>query len=210
MGARSDTVAVSPRQNRVDPMGNLIATSERGVWLGNRGGALHDEHERIRRTHASRQWIYCLLDFKGRRRELMQPGKYTELFFLDEPTALAAGHRPCAECQRARFNELKALWPEASDSLRADDIDRRLHPERIDQAKAKVTYDARLADLPDGAMVLTENEPSLLWKGRLHRWTPAGYRESHPATPAEQVAVLTPRSLIAVLASGFEVQTALD
>lgn len=209
---------MSPLQNRVDPLGNLIADPARGAWLGNRGGALHDEHRRIRRTHTSRRWIYCLLEFKGRRRALMQPGKYTELFFLDEPTALAAGHRPCAECQRKRFNEVRSLWPggnEGPGAPRADEIDRILHRERIDRARAKVTYDTRLDDLPDGAMVLAgdggdERVPTLLWNGRLHRWTPAGYRDDRPATPAEHVTVLTPRSLVAVLASGFEVQTALE
>ena len=90
-----------PRQNRVTPFSTLIATPARGRWLGNRG-CLHDDHGQVRRLYQNRRWIICLLDFKGVRRQLMQPGRWTELFILDEATALAAGHRPCAYCQRAR------------------------------------------------------------------------------------------------------------
>jgi hypothetical protein len=202
----------SPRQNRVDPRGAVIATPARGAWMGNRGGALHDERGRIRRTHAGRRWIYCLLEFKGRRREVMQPGRYTELFFLDEATALAAGHRPCAECQRARYDELRSLWP--APGARADAIDRALHPERIDGEGRKVTYEATLSELPDGTMVLAEADggegaPHLLWEGGLHRWRPGGYADRVEARPGDRVAVLTPRALVEVLARGFEIETAL-
>ena len=102
---------MSPHQNRVDPFGRLVADPARGAWFGNRG-CLHDDEGQIRRFHSGRRWIYCRLEFKGRRRELLQPGRYTELFFLDEVTAFAAGHRPCAECLRERFNEFRAHWPD--------------------------------------------------------------------------------------------------
>ncbi|HEY3229252.1 MAG TPA: hypothetical protein VGJ87_08530, partial [Roseiflexaceae bacterium] len=101
-----------PYQNRVTPEGALIATTARGTLMGNRG-CLHDERKRIVRTYQVRRWIICLLEFKGRWRAIMSPGKYTELFFLDEATALAAGHRPCAECQRERFTMFRAHWAAA-------------------------------------------------------------------------------------------------
>ena len=101
---------MSPHQNRVDPFGRLVADPVRGAWFGNRG-CLHDDEGQIRRFHSGRRWIYCRLEFKGRQRELLQPGRYTELFFLDEATAFAAGHRPCAECLRDRFNEFRADSP---------------------------------------------------------------------------------------------------
>ncbi len=98
-----------PRQNRVTPFGDLIATPERGTFLGNRG-VLHDDAGRIKRAWQLRRWIVCVLEFRGRKRSVMTPGRYTELFFLDEATALAAGHRPCAECRRARFLAFCDAW----------------------------------------------------------------------------------------------------
>src|SRR5690349_17975636 len=116
-----------PRRNRVTPVGELIATPERGLVFGNRG-CLHDAQGRIRRTHAVKRWIGCRLEFKGRRRvPLMGPGHYTELFFLDEATAFAAGHRPCAECRRADYDRTLALLGEPG----ADALDARLHAERL-------------------------------------------------------------------------------
>lgn len=101
---------VSPLQNRVDPWGVLVADDSRGTFMGNRGGALHDDDRRIVRDQSSQRWIICLTEFKGRRRPVMQPGRYTELFFLDEATALAAGHRPCFECRRADAERFADLW----------------------------------------------------------------------------------------------------
>ena len=124
-----------PRQNRVTPFGDLIATESRGTLMGNRG-VLHDERQRIRRLFNGRRWIYCVLQFKDRRRVVMAPNHYTELFFLDEATALAAGHRPCAECQRGRYREFQAAWAAANPTLTdgagagADRMDAVLHAER--------------------------------------------------------------------------------
>src|SRR5919108_4199279 len=120
------------RRNRVTPLGELIADPARGLVYGNRG-CLHDADGRIRRRYAGRRWIACRLEFKGRRRApLLQPGKYTELFFLDEATAFAAGHRPCAECRRDDYDRFVALWAARHDGEPgAGAIDRRLHGERL-------------------------------------------------------------------------------
>ena len=123
-----------PLQNRVTPFGELIATPARGTLMGNRG-CLHDAQQRIRRTFAVKRWIICVLEFKGRHRQVMAPGQYTELFFLDEATALAAGHRPCAECQRARYDLFRAHWAGRGRTLPgADDMDDVLCRLRADGA----------------------------------------------------------------------------
>jgi hypothetical protein len=180
-----------PRQNRVTPLGELIATPERGLVYGNRG-SLHDEQGRIRRQYAVRRWIACRLDFKDRRRSpLMQPGKYTELFFLDEATAFAAGHRPCAECRRADYNRFTELWPGPPG---ADAIDLQLHGERRRHHVA--------GDLPDGAFVLHDDEPWLVHGDALLRWSPAGYTE-RIARP-RRATVITAPSLVEVLRQGWE------
>jgi hypothetical protein len=120
-----------PRENRVTPAGDLIAHPARGLVFGNRG-CLHDAQGRIRRHHAGRAWIACRLRFKDRRRTLMQPGRYTELFFLDDATALAAGHRPCAECRREDFKAFAELWPGPREArVRAPEIDAQLHAQRL-------------------------------------------------------------------------------
>lgn len=135
---RTSTREPVPRQNRVTPFGDIVASSARGTLMGNRG-CLHDASGRITRPYRLTAWIYCLLEFKGRRRAVMSPGKYTELFFLDEATALAAGHRPCAECQRGRYNEFMAYWGKANaellggEKLRAGAVDAVLQRERVDR-----------------------------------------------------------------------------
>ena len=190
-----------PRQNRVDPFGTIFATSAYGEWMGNRG-RLHDAEKRIVRNWAGKAWIICALDFKGRRRELMSPDSYTELFFLDEPTALAAGHRPCAECRRAAFSGFKAAFAigqaQAGHTVKtAADMDRVLHAERTD-ARA----DGVVAELPDGAMVELDGAAWLKFGDRLHRWTASGYEDSR-AIPPGSATVLTPPSTIAALRAGY-------
>jgi hypothetical protein len=193
-------------QNRVTPLGELVAHPARGLVHGNRG-CLHDEHGRIRRRYAVKRWIACRLEFRGRRRSpLMQPGKYTELFFLDEATAFAAGHRPCAECRREDYVRFAAIWRELHPvEGGADAIDARLHAERIDPTtRAQRHHEAVLDDLPDGAFVLWEGVPRLVLGGELLTWTPAGYTV-RVARPARRVAVVvTPPSLVAVLGAGWE------
>jgi len=188
-----------PHQNRVTPFGELIATEHRGTLTGNRG-CLHDAAKRIRRNFVGQRWIHCLLEFKDRNREIMTPGHYTELFFLDEATALAAGHRPCAECQRERFTLFRAHWPGQS----AVAIDEVLHAERLD-GKLKRTYAARLGELPDGVMVAVKEQAFLIDKQSLLRWTPDGYGERTVGAPETEVRVLTPPSIVRAIAAGYPV-----
>lgn len=199
-----------PRQNRVTPFGGLISTSARGTLMGNRG-CLHDNHGAIRRSYQGTRWILCLLDFKNRRRSIMTPGQYTELFFLDEATGLAAGHRPCAECQRERFNLFREAWaranPALADTLQpaAPAIDAVLHQERVTTAGQKRAYLARLDDLPDHVFVAVDGDPSayLVLKDRLLRWSPFGYEESIRRLTAAPVRALTPPSVVRALAAGY-------
>jgi hypothetical protein len=200
-----------PRQNRVTPVSTLIATPARGQWLGNRG-CLHDEAGRIRRLYQTRRWIICRLEFKGVRRPLMQPGRWTELFFLDEATAFAAGHRPCAYCQRPRYDEFRRAWAAANPQLglgarpSADQIDAVLHAERLDAQRQRRTYPGRLDTLPDGAFVLVEGQACLVRGGRLWPWQPEGYAAPVSLPPDTSLDVLTPRSVVNALAQGFGVQ----
>jgi len=181
-----------PRQNRVTPLGDLIAHPARGTVYGNRG-CLHDAQGRIVRRFQVKRWIACRLEFKGwRRHPLLQPGRFTELFFLDEATALAAGHRPCALCRREDYRAVMTLVGEA----RADAVDERLHAER------GRPWRSPLAALPDGSFVLLGGEPWLVHGEELARWTPGGYAE-RVARPDDEATVVTPPSLVGVLRAGF-------
>jgi len=201
-----------PRQNRVTPFGDLIATPERGTLMGNRGGCLHDAAQRIVRPFASRRWIICLLEFKGRQRSIMTPDRYTELFFLDEATALAAGHRPCAECQRSRYELFREHWAAANRDAAAnarpsaDDMDRVLHAERLGAGRAKHTYRDRLSRLPVGVMVADdEHRAFLVHNSGLLRWTPGGYAGRESRGEDVELSVLTPRSVVRAIARGLPV-----
>src|SRR5215211_794784 len=165
-----------PLQNRVTPLGDLIAHPARGLVYGNRG-CLHDERGRIRRRYNGKRWIACRLRFRGwRRSPLLQSGRFTELFFLDEATAFAAGHRPCALCRREDYNRFVARWRERHpDQAGADAIDEQLHEERLDAAtRRRRIHLVRSDGLPDGAFVLRDGEPWLVLGGDLLRWTPGG------------------------------------
>ena len=195
-----------PRQNRVTPLGELISTPARGLVYGNRG-CLHDEAGRIRSRYDGKRWIACRLRFRERRRApLLQPGRYTELFFLDEATAFAAGHRPCAECRRADYRRLAAIWRELHPRQHgADEIDAQLHRERLSPpTRGQRHHSASIDQLPDGAFVARDGEPLLVLGDRLLRWTPAGYAEGVDRPSAGPVQVITPPSLVAVLSSGWE------
>src|SRR5436309_3868158 len=153
-----------PLQNRVTPLGELVADPARGLVYGNRG-CLHDESGRIRRRYNGKRWIACRLRFRGwHRSPLLQPGRFTELFFLDEATAFAAGHRPCALCRREDYNRFLEL----TGTRGADEIDAQLHEERLARRHAAPP------ELPDGAFVLLDGAPWLAAGGRLRRWTPGG------------------------------------
>ena len=182
-----------PFQNRVTPLGELVATPERGLVYGNRG-RLHDEHGVIRRPWQLKRWISCRLEFRGRYRPggPMAPGRYTGLFFLDDATALAAGHRPCAECRNADYRSFLAL----TGATRAGELDDRLHEERLGPRPER-----NVASLPDGAFVLMDDEPWLVLAGELVRWTPAGYAERRAASG--RAPLVTPPTSVRVLESGW-------
>jgi hypothetical protein len=190
-----------PLQNRVTPLGELIATPERGLVYANRG-CLHDAHGNIRRRHPVKRWIACQLEFRGwQRPALLMPGRFTELFFLDEATALAAGHRPCALCRRADYNHLIALWADLHpDQVGADAIDAQLERERLQAG----THDRRLheapyRELPDGAFVMRDDQPWLVLGNELLAWSPGGYTIRVPRPARGTAAVITPPSLVALL-----------
>jgi hypothetical protein len=194
-----------PLRNRVTPLGELIATAERGLVYGNRG-CLHDEQREIRRFYATKRWIACRLSFRGRRRSpLMAPGRFTELFFLDEATALSAGHRPCAECRRDDYNRFSAIWSALHPGqLGADAIDAQLHEERMAPGKReRLLHEARYSDLPDGTYVLEAGRPRLVLADRLLTWSPGGYTDARRRPRNASATVLTPRSLIAILRTGW-------
>ncbi len=199
-----------PHQNRVTPFSEVIATPERGQWYGNRG-CLHDAAGRLRRDHATTRWIFCELQFKGRWRPVMTPGHYTGLFFLDEATALAAGHRPCAECMRTRYNTFRAAWAAANPGLcasarpSATALDAALHAERWRPEGGRRRYTAAVADLPRGAMVAMGDAAYLVWDAALWLWSPGGYARPNEAMPAE-AQVLTPPSVVRALAGGYMAQ----
>jgi len=200
-----------PRQNRVNPFGELISTPARGTLMGNRG-CLHDQDQHITRPFVLRRWIICLLEFRGRHREVMTPGRYTELFFLDEATALAAGHRPCAECQRERYLLFREEWAgpgaaRAGSRLpSADEMDNVLHAERLDGDGGKRTYFAPVAELPPGVMVVdAEGVPFLVLEKRLARWEPGGYTGSVARPANGSFRVLTPPSIVRAILRGYPV-----
>ena len=194
-----------PLQNRVTPLGELVADPARGLVYGNRG-CLHDDAGRIRRAYAGRRWIACRLEFRGwHRGPLLQPGRFTELFFLDEATAFAAGHRPCALCRREDYVRFGELWASLHrGETGADAIDARLHGERLDGARARRLHGADLDDLPDGAFVLAGGEPLLVRGRRLFPWTPAGYLVPRPRPRSGRAVLVTPPSLVAVLRAGWQ------
>jgi hypothetical protein len=199
-----------PRQNRVTPLGDIVSTPARGTLMGNRG-RLHDEHGALRRPFLGQRWILCLLSFKGWWRPVMAPGQYTELFFLDEATGLAAGHRPCAECQRPRFEHFRARWAAANPRLAggphltAPALDAVLHAERLTPSGRKRTFSASAASLPAGTFVLLPGQSSayLVLDRWLLRWSPFGYDAALARPSAASVRVLTPRSVVKTLAAGY-------
>ena len=197
-----------PLQNRVTPFGEIVAVPERGLFMGNRG-ILHDEDRRIVRSWQVRRWIACRTEFRGRRRELMRPHSYSELFFLDEATAFAAGHRPCAECRHADYTRFTAAWADSVGTpTNADHIDAVLHAERLEGRGAdqrKRCYDEQLGALPDGTFITLDGSAWLLWQDHLLQWSPAGYRlRRRVAGTMRREVVLTPRSLVTVLRAGYE------
>lgn len=199
-----------PKQNRVTPWGELIATPARGTLLGNRG-CLHDAQQQIRKLYLGKRWIICKLQFKNRHRMVMRPGLYTELFFLDEATALAAGHRPCAECSREQFDYFRIIWAQANPRLAkskkppAPFLDNVLHRERITADNKKVLYEAPLSQLPNGSFISLSNDQQayLVLDTALWLWSPQGYLQKLTRKNDRLVQVLTPHSVVKTLAAGY-------
>lgn len=197
--------AAPPRQNRVTPFSNLIADPARGLYMGNRG-CLHDADGKIRRPWRGALWICCVTSFRDRHRTLMQPGCYTELFFLDEAVALAAGHRPCAECRRSDYLAFRAAWDRAGlpVAARAADMDRILHQARVDtKTRGTTRLNLPMENLPDGAFIAVGSQAFLVQGERLLPWQPKGYGAAL-ARPQGWANVLTPAPILAVLAAGYQ------
>jgi hypothetical protein len=195
-------------QNRVDPFGNLIVTKERGKWLGNRG-QLHNSGKTILRPFKHKAWISCELEFKNRHREIMGPNLWTELFFLDEATALSAGHRPCFECRREDAVLFKEAWIKGNPEYGFDrktpigKIDEIIHAERIANNRSKITWIANLKDLPDGTFIHIDEKAYLVKGGIISEWSPSGYSGPCLDGLEENVKVLTPRSVVNALKNGY-------
>lgn len=196
-----------PLQNRVMPDGTIVAAPSRGTLIGNRGGAFHKADQTLEAKHwHSKQWICCVLEFKNRHRDVMQPRRYTELFFLDEATALGAGHRPCFECRRAaaldfatRWNEVRGKTGRAS----AGDMDDVLHSERLEAKGKKRTYRAHLDHLPDHVFIRHQGCIARITGQTLHVWSLDGYGAHLPRPTGIAVEVLTPPSIVTVLGAGY-------
>ena len=194
-----------PLQNRVTPLGEVVTDPARGLVYGNRG-CLHDADGSIRRRYNGRRWIACLLRFRGwHRHPLVQPGRFTELFFLDEATAFAAGHRPCALCRRDDYNRFLEIWRDTHEGqIGADAIDAQLHVERVADDRSQRHHRAPLDALPDGAFVLHEGAPHLVQADSLLRWSAAGYVERNSRPPGVTTRLLTPPSLLGVLRTDWK------
>lgn len=195
-----------PLQNRVTPTGDIIATPHRGLFTGNRG-IIHDPASKtlLKKRWSTPAWLTCVCEFRGRHREVMAQRSWTELFFLDEATALAAGHRPCFYCRRDDANRFRAAWEKGNrvHDVRMHDIDTVLHHERLDQGGKRLhALLVPLDQLPDGAMVQQGEESFLVAQGKAFLWSPAGYvAVEHPPSEA---ALLTPPSTLRTMNAGYQ------
>ncbi len=201
-------------QNRVDPFGNILKTEARGLWMGNRG-ILHNEHKQLLRPFKLKAWITCKLQFNGRKREVMGPNRYTELFFMDEATSFAGGHRPCFECRREDYKRFKTLWLKSNPEYNFDEktsiqkIDDILHRERMNTDKSKVLFDEQLKNIPDGAFLLFNNQPYLISGGLMYQWSPFGYGDGIALPNMATLPVLTPKSILNTFRAGYLPQMAI-
>jgi hypothetical protein len=193
-----------PFRNRVTPFGEIVAVPGRGTLTGNRG-VLHDAQQRIVRDSQVRRWIACRLEFRGRHREIMRPGRWTELFFLDEAAALAAGHRPCAECRHADFVGFRTAWQAAfpAQEWSVDAVDRQLHADRRLGPWHKRTFAAAIDELPVGVFITIDDRAWLLEPDAIFEWSPDRYLSRRARPGSGEVTVLTPRSLVDVLRAGY-------
>ena len=194
-----------PLQNRVTPTGDIVATAHRGMFTGNRG-IIHDPATKtlLKKRWSSPAWITCVCEFRGWQRKVMGGRSWTELFFLDEATAFAAGHRPCFFCRRDDANRFRAAWEKGNGvtDVRAREIDAVLHGERLERRKKRLhPLPMPVAELPEGAMVQQDDESFLILQGRALRWSMAGYREAEFAIDHAQL--LTPPSTLRALNAGY-------
>lgn len=194
-----------PRQNRVDPFGRILAVPQRGTLMGNRGN-LHTATGDIIRPFKRKEWVTCLLEYRGRHRKIMAPDRYTELFFLDEATSLTAGHRPCGTCRREALNAFRACWAKAQgNTAGADDlkrIDTTLHSQRINRKFELVDP----FDLPDGSFVSDSTDGGdvfLWWRGKLRKWSFDGYTNGTRIHSGSQLHLVTPTCIVDVLIAGY-------
>lgn len=192
-------------QNRVTPQAQLERSDARGMFMGNRGCLHNDRREIVRERTSLQAWVCCLLQYKGRKRMLMDPGKYTELFFLDEATALAAGHRPCATCRREDYNRFKASWALAyKQDPDIQRINKGIFSEMRGRLDGAPLIEAAVETLPDGAMFeLPDGSPVLLHQAAAYQWTHHGYKAAEPISPSAKVRVLTPQHTLSVLSYGY-------
>ncbi|MBN9137949.1 hypothetical protein [Phyllobacterium sp.] len=193
-----------PLQNRVTPFGDIIAVSKRGTFMGNRG-IIHDPSTRtlLKRRWSTRAWIICVCDFRNVRRAVMARQSWTELFFLDEATALSAGHRPCFYCQRQRAKAFQAAWADGTTKPSAPEMDRVLHAERLEGNGGKKHHPLATAilDLPDGSMIASGDNAYLVHRGQTYLWSWDGYAACPP--PTKDISLLTPPSTVRALAAGY-------
>jgi hypothetical protein len=200
-----------PLQNRVSPWGELEDDpSKAGTIMGNRG-VLHDKDKNIVRQWLNKEWKACVPQFKGiDRKPLFQEKNYSELFFLDEATAYASGHRPCCYCQRVKYKAFKLYWAtthrdeKPATEIPIKEIDKILHQERIGSGGVKVKYAASLATLPEGTIFEVDEKAFLLYRGRILRWSFTGYSAAEFGVSETEVNVLTPRSIVDLYAAGLK------
>jgi len=194
-----------PLQNRVTPFGDVVAMSQRGLYIGNRG-IIHDPATKtlLRRRWTTKAWLVCLLDYKGRHREVMVGRSWTELFFLDEAVALAAGHRPCFFCRRADAEAFRAAWGKAKggEAPRAPEMDAVLHQERLDQGLKRIhPIPGPVGELPDGAVIVAAGEAYTIAHGRAFCWNEQGYQAGQQIPRAD--GLLTPPSTLRAIRAGY-------
>jgi hypothetical protein len=203
-----------PLQNRVNPFSKIIATPERGAYTGNRG-VIHNNQKEIIKNHAVKYWITCLLKYKNMHRAVMMPNRWTELFFLDEATAFAAGHRPCGFCRHADFKRFKNLWLQANGAqygftanTKMDVIDAIIHAERLDANNQQKTFSAPLLSLPDAVFIKrpTKENAYLWYEQEIYQWSFKGYKKINGIDKNTIVDVLTPKSYVEVLKLGYKAQ----
>ena len=193
-----------PLQNRVTPKGDIVAIPHRGLFTGNRG-IIHDPATKtlLRKRWSTPAWLTCVLEFRGRQRKVMAQQGWTELFFLDEATAFAAGHRPCFFCRRDDANRFRAAWEEGNGvrGVRAPEIDAVLHRERFARSKKLHPLPMKIEELPDGTMVQDCDDSFLIAQGRAYLWSPAGYTPADRAL--DHAMLLTPPSTVRAFAAGY-------